>query len=62
MRDHQQITEDLVLYALRELPEQQALEFVTSIDRCDAISTIALNAGESWAISIPIWRCLPYRA
>src|SRR5207248_9742624 len=30
--------------------------------KCVAISTIALNAGESWAISIPIWRCLPYRA
>ena len=34
MRDHQQITEDLVLYALRELPEQQAVEVRRHLDDC----------------------------
>ena len=34
MRDHQQITDDLVLYALRELPEQQALEVRSHLDDC----------------------------
>ena len=34
MRDHQQITDDLVLYALRELPEQQALEVRRHLDDC----------------------------
>jgi len=34
MKDHQQITDDLVLYALRELPEQQALEVRRHLDDC----------------------------
>ena len=34
MRDHQQITDDLVLYALRELPDQQALEVRRHLDDC----------------------------
>ncbi|PYY07277.1 MAG: anti-sigma factor, partial [Acidobacteria bacterium] len=34
MRDHQQITDDLVLYALRELPEQEASEVSRHLDDC----------------------------
>jgi len=34
MKDHQQITDDLVLYALRELPEQQELEVRRHLDDC----------------------------
>jgi hypothetical protein len=34
MRDHQQTTEDLVLYALRELPSEQASEMQRHLDDC----------------------------
>jgi len=34
MRDHQQITDDLVLYALRELPDQEASEVRSHLDDC----------------------------
>ena len=34
MRDHQQIADDLVLYALRELPEQQATEMRRHLEEC----------------------------
>ena len=34
MKDHQQIAEDLVLYALRELPEQQAIEMRRHLEEC----------------------------
>jgi len=34
MRDHPQITDDLVLYALRELPEQEATEVRRHLDDC----------------------------
>lgn len=34
MRDHQQATEDLVLYALRELPSEQASEMQRHLEDC----------------------------
>ena len=34
MRDHQQTTEDLVLYALRELPSEQASEMQRHLEDC----------------------------
>ena len=34
MRDHQQTSEDLVLYALRELPSEQASEMQRHLDDC----------------------------
>jgi hypothetical protein len=34
MRDHQQVVEDLVLYALRELPEHDAAEVRRHLDNC----------------------------
>jgi len=34
MRDHQQITDDLVLYALHELPAQEASEVRSHLDDC----------------------------
>ncbi|MBV9072636.1 MAG: anti-sigma factor [Acidobacteria bacterium] len=34
MRDHQQISDDLVLYALRELPQEQAAELREHLEDC----------------------------
>lgn len=61
MRDHQQTTEDLVLYALRELPSEQASEMQRHLDDCpecrrelDAInSDMALLALSTVASAAP---------
>ena len=61
MRDHQQVADDLVLYALRELPEQEASEVLSHLADCphcrrelaDINSDMALLALSSVAATPP---------